>query len=92
MVKLEKEKEIFENYLNSYKSGDHNEIYYLLENVAKGKYLKGIGVKEFQEEFFIYFILNGEQMNPSLYNDKLHKRLIKLRRKNDNCFLLNIEL
>lgn len=38
MVKLESEKELLEGYLEYYKD-NHNEIYFILENIAKRKYL-----------------------------------------------------
>lgn len=92
MVKLETEKAKLERFLEDYKD-NHNQIYSELENVAKGKYLKGDGVKEFQEQFFIDFIVNGEAYNnyENLYSNVLHLRLIKLRRKIDPNFMLGFE-
>ena len=57
------------------------------------KYLKGIGVKEFHQQFFIDFIVGDEAFNNygNLYNYKLHLRLIKLRRKIDPEFMLGFE-
>lgn len=88
MVKLEKEKEIMEDYLEDYLYA-HNEIYFKLENIAKGKYLKGHGVKEYQEQIFIDFIVNGESYNDynNKYNHKAHLKLVKLRRKIDPDFM-----
>ena len=82
MVKLEKEKEWLNSLLDDYKD-DHNDIYFRLENIAKCKYHKGEGVKEFQEQFFIDFIINGETYNncDNYYNSKLHQKLVNLRRK-----------
>jgi len=82
MVKLEEEQQWLNSLLNDYKD-NHNEIYDRLENIAKGKYLKGIGVKEFQEQFFIDFILNGESYNNfvNLYHYKSHKKLITPTKK-----------
>ena len=93
MVKLETEKAILEGYLENYKD-NHNDIYDILVNIAKGKYLKGNGVKEFQEQFFIDFIVGGESYNNyrNLYNYKLHKRLLNLRRKIDPNFLPGFEI
>ena len=89
MVKLEKEQQWLNLLLEDYKD-NHNEIYYRLENIAKGKYNKGVGVKEFQEHFFINFILNGESYNnyDNLYDFDSHQKLINLRRKIDPNFLL----
>lgn len=69
---------------------NHAEIYDRLENIAKGKYLKGQGVKEFQEQFFINFITNGEAYNDyeNKFHYKSHLKLIKLRRKIDPNFML----
>lgn len=91
MVKLEKEQAIFNELLEDYKD-NHNEIYFRLENIARGKYLKGECVKEFSEHFFIEFIVNGESYNNyrNLYDHKLHLKLIKLRRKIDLNFMVGI--
>ncbi len=88
-MKLEKEQQWLNSLLEDYKD-NHNDIYFRLENIARGKYLKGIGVKDFQEQFFINFILNGESYNNyrNLYDDKSHQRLIDLRRKINPNFLL----
>jgi hypothetical protein len=93
MVKLECEQYFLNGCLEDYKE-KHNDIYYRLENIAKCKYLKGIGVKEFQEQFFIDFIINGESYNNyrNLYHYKSHKRLLNLRRKIDPDFLQGFEL
>lgn len=93
MVKLESEQHLLNYYLESYKD-DHNKIYDILVNIAKGKYLKGNGVKEFQEQFFIDFIVGGEAYNNyvNLYNSKLHKKLLNLRRKIDPNFLPGFEI
>ncbi len=87
MVKLEKEQEWLNSLLEDYKD-NHNEIYFRLENIAKGKYSKGVGVKDFQEQFFNNFIQNGEAYNNfrNLYHEKLHQKLINLRRKIDSNF------
>lgn len=71
---------------------NHNEIYDILQNIAKGKYLKGIGVKEFQEHFFIDFIINGVTYNNyiNLYHSKSHKKLLNLRRKNNIDFFYQV--
>lgn len=92
MVKLESEKASLEGYLEDYKD-NHAEIYYRLVNIAKGKYLKGDGVKEFQEQFFIDFIVNGKGYNnyKNLYHHVSHLKLIKLRRKIDPNFMLGYE-
>jgi hypothetical protein len=89
MVKLDSEKALLEDYLEDYKD-NHAEIYDKLVNIAKGKYLKGDGVKEFREQFFIDFIVNGEGYNnyENLYHHKSHLKLIKLRRKIDPNFML----
>ncbi len=93
MVKLEREKEILERYLEDYKD-NHNEIYTILKNIAKCKYLKGDGVKEFQEQFFIDFIVGGETYNNCKYKFccKSHKKLLNLRRKIDPNFLPGFEI
>jgi hypothetical protein len=94
MVKLEREQQWLNSLLDDYKIRNHNEIYDYLEKIAKGKYNIGIGVKEFQEEFFINFIMNGEKINNfnNLYSEKLHKKLINLRRKIDPDFMLGFFL
>jgi hypothetical protein len=93
MTKLQKEIDYLNSLLEAYKD-NHNDIYYRLENIAKGKYLKGEGIKDFQEQFFIDFITNGEAYNnyDNLFNEKLHSRLIKLRRKIDPGFMLGINI
>lgn len=93
MVKLETEKEILERYLEDYKD-NHNDIYDVLKNIAKCKYLKGDGIKEFQEQFFIDFIINGQSYNNycNLFNYKLHNKLLNLRRKIDPQFLPGFEI
>ena len=93
MVKLETEKELLEAYLEDYKD-NHAEIYDKLENIAKGKYLKGHGVKEFQEQFFIDFIVGGEAFNNyrNKFHYKSHKKLLNLRRKIDPNFLPGFEI
>lgn len=62
----------------------HCDINFKLENIAKGKYLKGDCVQEFQEQFFIDFIVGDEAFNnyKNLFHYKSHLKLIKLRRKN----------
>lgn len=89
MVKLEREKAILMDYLEDYKD-NHAEIYFILQNIAKMKYLKGDGVKEFQEKFFIDFIIGGKVFNnyENLYHHKSHLKLIKLRRKINPEFML----
>lgn len=91
MVKLESQQELLNYYLECYQcyNDNHNQIYDELVNIAKDKYLKGIGVKEFQEQFFIDFIINGKSLNnyDNLYNAKLHKKLLNLRRKINSNFL-----
>lgn len=88
MSKLEKETDWLNSLLDDYKD-NHNDIYFRLENIAKGKYYKGEGLKEFQEEFFINFIVNGESYNNynNLYNSKSHQKLVNLRRKINPNFL-----
>lgn len=90
-MKLEKEQEFLNSLLEAYKNREHNEIYFRLENIAKCKYLKGNGIKDFQEQFFMNFIINGESINnyDNYYNENLHDKLIKLRRKIDNNFIIN---
>lgn len=92
MVKLEKEQAIFNELLEAYKD-DHNEIYFRLENIARCKYLKGDGVKEFSEKFFIEFIKNGKSYNnyQNLYDYESHLKLIKLRRKIDPNFMIGFK-
>lgn len=92
-MKLEKEQELLNSLLVDYKD-NHADIYSRLENIAKGKYLKGDGVKEFQEQFFVDFIINGESYNnyQNMYHHKLHKRLLNLRRKIDPDFLPGFEI
>jgi len=93
MVKLESVQQSLNDYLEDYKD-NHNEIYDRLENIAKCKYLKGIGVKEFQEQFFIDFIVGGKSYNnyQNLYHYNSHKRLLNLRRKIDPNFLPGFEI
>ena len=92
MVKLESEKAILEQYLEDYKD-NHSDIYDKLKNIAKCKYLKGVDVKEFEEQFFINFIVGGKAYNnyKNMYHHKSHLRLIKLRRKIDPDFMLGFE-
>ncbi len=92
-MKLESEQQLLNGYLEDYKD-NHNEIYYILENIAKCKYLKGIGVKEFQEQFFVDFIVKGESYNNyrNLYDYKSHQKLINLRRKINPDFLPGFEI
>ena len=73
MVKLKSEKEIYDR----------------LVNIAKCKYLKGLGIKEFQEQFFIDFIVGGESLNnhDNRFHYKSHKKLLDLRRKINPNFL-----
>ena len=91
MVKLEKEQAWLNGLLNQYKCKVHNQIYFRLKNIAKGKYLRGEGIQEFQEQFFVNFIVNGESINnyDNLYVKELHEKLIRLRRKIDPYFLIN---
>lgn len=51
-----------ENYKNT-----NNNIYKYLVNTAKCKYLRGNGVKEYQEKFFIDFIIGGKTYNLLIY-------------------------
>ena len=94
MTKLEKEIDWLNSLLNDYVTQDNNDIYDRLTNIAKCKYLKGDGIADYQENFFVNFITNGEQMNnyENLYSSKLHNKLIKIRRKYDPNFLLNIKI
>lgn len=91
MTKLEKEQEWLNGLLNDYITGDNNEIYSRLKNIAKKKYLKGDGVAEFQEQFFINFITNGESLNNfnNLFHSKSHNNLIKVRQQVDPNFMIN---
>ena len=97
MVKLESEKTILENYLEDYKD-NYNGIYFILENIAKGKYSKKKISKRSRRErisrtIFIDFIVGDKAYNnyKNLFNSKLHKRLLNLRRKIDPCFMLGYE-
>lgn len=91
-MKLEQEQNWLNSLLEDYKY-DNGDIYFRLENIAKGKYIKGDGVKEFQEQFFIDFITNGEAFNnyENKFHYKSHLKLIKLRRKIDPEFMLGYE-
>ena len=91
MVKLEKEQEFLNSLLEAYNNREHNEIYWRLKNIAKCKYIKGNGIKDFQEQFFMNFIINGESFNNynNYYSEKLHDKLIRLRRQIDNNFMID---
>lgn len=93
MVKLESEQQLLNDYLEDYKD-NHNDIYDELVNITKCKYIKDIGVKEYQEQFFIDFIVNGESYNNyrNLYDYKSHKKLLNLRRKINPDFLPGFEI
>lgn len=74
--------------------GNDNEIYPRLNDIASGKYLRGQGVREYQEAFFLDFMHNGlywknakgEMTNKG--NTVLHNKLAKRRQQIDSSFII----
>jgi hypothetical protein len=78
-TKRQREMKWLTDNLNEFKEGKHNEIYIVLEPIAKMKYAKDQELASFQERLFQEFILDGDDKNYSMYYVKRHDRLLKLR-------------
>lgn len=66
-------------YLQQFKDNINDDIYNILQNIAKKKYYKDEKFAIFQENFFQDFLRESPSYN--LYNIKKHQRLLSLREK-----------
>lgn len=67
-------------YLEPFKNNTHNQIYNLLQNIAKKKYYKDEKFAAFQEDFFQDFLRYSSPLYPA-YDEKKHQKLLQLRSK-----------
>ena len=77
----EKTKNAYKLWLDDFITGDNNEIYENLHNIAKKKYSKDAQLAEFQEQFLQDFIKMDKPFKHSLYRKDLHNNLLKMREK-----------
>lgn len=78
----------YEKHKQNFKYCRDNKIYKLLDPISKKKYYKDKYCAQFQEDFFVDFILNGDKWtNTPLYHYILHDRLVMNRRKINKDFL-----
>jgi len=86
-AQINKEKAFYNTRLNEFNEGEHMEVYYLLEKIAKRKYHKNEELAAFQEDFYQNFIKNknlpGRRKFKSEDIEECDNKLKKLRAKAD---------
>jgi len=80
-TRLQNLKEQYEKSKTEFTNGSNNDIYKLMENIAKKKYYKDEECAAYQEEFYQDFIQNSINWNNTMYNVKLQEKLVNWRAK-----------